>query len=230
MTTECWENLIQEKMRKYTTQIQEDLAHHLIMIASSLKDTLTVATANLNYVEEEFRECKNRLMDIMHHNAKYSCRILAGDSIDRRVNDYDDWTSHSDDFLRLVSEGKLEEAFTRVLYLGDISALLWLLNQVDPLKIFASNPIPISQRVLLFIMHQLACNLGEEMPKKLLWIQEAVTAIDPNDPAISYYIRPVLKQVYTCLEMQLLQMSPGSTLINKIRLILHVINSLLTCK
>lgn len=230
MTTECWENLIQEKMRKYTTQIQEDLAHHLIMIASSLKDTLTVAAANLNYVEEEFRECKNRLMDIMHHNAKYSCRILAGDSIDRRVNDYDDWTSHSDDFLRLVSEGKLEEAFTRVLYLGDISALLWLLNQVDPLKIFASNPIPISQRVLLFIMHQLACNLGEEMPKKLLWIQEAVTAIDPNDPAISYYIRPVLKQVYTCLEMQLLQMSPGSTLINKIRLILHVINSLLTCK
>lgn len=230
-TIESWEILIQERMHIYTTQIQEDLAHHLITIASSLKDTLTMATANLRYVEEDFRECKNRLMDLMHHNAKYSCRRLAGDSNDRRVNDYDDWTSHTDDFLRLVCEGKLEEAFTRVLLLGDISALLWLLNQVDPLKIFASNPIPISQRVLLFIMHQIACNLGKEMPKKLVWIQEAVTAIDPNDPTISYYIRPVLKQVYTCLEMQLIQMSPGSTLVNKIRLILHVINSLLTsCK
>lgn len=231
MPIESWEILFQERIHKYTTQTQEDLAHHLMMIASSLMDTLTIATANLRYVEEDFRECANRLMDLMHYNAIFSGRRLAGDSNDRRVNDNHDWTSYTDDLLRLVCEGKLEEAFTIVLSLGDINALLWLLNQVDPLSIFASNPIPLSQHVLLFIMHQLTCNLGEEMPQKLLWIQEAAAAMDPNDPAISYYIRPVLEHVYTGLEMQLIQMSTGSTLVNKTRLILHVINSLLTsCK
>ncbi|XP_057857782.2 enhancer of mRNA-decapping protein 4 isoform X2 [Cryptomeria japonica] len=100
-------------------------------------------------------------------------------------------------------------------------------TEVDPSNIFTSNPLPVSQIVLLFLIQQLACDLESNMAKKLLWIQEAATAINPNDPILSDYIRPVLKQVYQNLQRQLIKINPGSTLLKQVKVIMHVINSLL---
>eukprot|EP01018_Ginkgo_biloba_P017072 Gb_09131 [translate_table: standard] len=226
------ETLFQESMSKYTIHIQEELASYLIFLSSILKETLSFASMDVRSLEEDFTAGQRRLVDLMHHNAHHSCRSLAVDSNDRKVNDYDGGLFHTiSDLSRLVGQGKLEEAFTRVLSLRDINVVWWLCNQMDPMRIFATNPLPVSQLVLLFLMQQLACDLGKEMTQKLIWIQEAATVIEPNDPSLSHYIRPVLEQIYRNLRRQLLQMSPGSTLVNKIRLIMHVVNSLLTsCK
>ncbi|KAH9329432.1 hypothetical protein KI387_001540, partial [Taxus chinensis] len=124
------ETLSQENENGYTSHIRGDLASHLISVASMLKETLTFAKMDLRSMEEELREGLKRVLDLMHCNENYVFKRLCNDRNDREVYDDHEGTFHTAYISILVGAGMFEEAFIRILSLGDVNAVLWLCNQV----------------------------------------------------------------------------------------------------
>lgn len=93
------------------------------------------------------------------------------------------------------------------------------------------EPLPLSQGVLLSLLQQLSCDMNKETPRKLAWMTDVAAAINPADLRIAAHVRPILDQVYGTLghhrNLPTILPSEAST----IRLLMHVINSLLlSCK
>ncbi|KAL1204879.1 Varicose-related protein [Cardamine amara subsp. amara] len=129
---------------------------------------------------------------------------------------------------RLISERKYEESFTSALQRSDVSIVSWLCSQVDLRGLLAMNPLPLSQGVLLSLLQQLACDISKDTSRKLAWMTDVVTAINPSDQMIAVHARPIFEQVYQILHHQ--RSAPGSD-VAAVRLIMHVINSMLmSCK
>jgi hypothetical protein len=103
--------------------------------------------------------------------------------------------------------------------------------QVDPATVFATTPTPLSQGVLLSLVQQLGCDLGSDTVRKLTWIQEAALALNPTDPMLAPHMRPFLQQLYQNLVLQMEAPNPADGALASLRLVIHVVNSLLTaCK
>lgn len=131
---------------------------------------------------------------------------------------------------RLVSERKYEEAFTAALQRSDVSIVSWLCSQVDLQRILAMVPLPLSQGVLLSLLQQLACDIGKDTTRKLAWMTEVAVALNPADPMISVHVRPIFEQVYQILNHHRSLPTASSTELSSIRLLMHVINSMLSGK
>ncbi|GAV74787.1 LOW QUALITY PROTEIN: WD40 domain-containing protein, partial [Cephalotus follicularis] len=131
---------------------------------------------------------------------------------------------------RLISEHKYEEAFNVALQRSDVSIVSWLCSQVDMQGILVMAPLPLSHGVLLSLLQQLACDISKDTPRKLAWMTDVAAAINPADQMIAVHVRPIFDQVYQILNNQ--RSSPATTgaELSSIRLLMHVINSMLmTC-
>ncbi|XP_030490975.2 enhancer of mRNA-decapping protein 4 [Cannabis sativa] len=132
---------------------------------------------------------------------------------------------------RLIAERKFEEAFTGALHRSDVSIVSWLCSQVDLPGIMSLVPLPLSQGVVLALLQQLACDINNDMSRKLAWMTDVAVAINPTDPLIALHVRPIFEQVYQTLEYHRNQSTTSASDINSIRLLMHVINSvLMSCK
>ncbi|GMP64893.1 hypothetical protein CsSME_00025942 [Camellia sinensis var. sinensis] len=132
---------------------------------------------------------------------------------------------------RLISERKYEEAFTAALQRSDVFIVSWLCSQVDLQGILSMIPLPLSQGVLLSLLQQLACDISKDSSRKLVWMTDVAVAINPADPMIAMHVRPIFEQVYKILNHHRSLPTTSGTEISSIRLVMHVINSMLmTCK
>ncbi|MFS7923783.1 hypothetical protein Hanom_Chr03g00264871 [Helianthus anomalus] len=52
-------------------------------------------------------------------------------------------------------------------------------------------------RVLLSLLRQLACDIGNDTSKTLGWMMDVVVAFKPTDGIISMHIRPIFEQAYS---------------------------------
>ncbi|CAA7016335.1 unnamed protein product [Microthlaspi erraticum] len=133
---------------------------------------------------------------------------------------------------RLISERKYEESFTSALQRSDVSIVSWLCSQVDLRGLLRMNPLPLSQGVLLSLLQQLACDMSKDTSRKLAWMTDVVTAINPSDQMIAVHARPIFEQVYQILHHH--RNAPGNASgsdVSAITIIMHVINSMLMgCK
>lgn len=92
-------------------------------------------------------------------------------------------------------------------------------------------PLPLSQGVVLSLLQQLACDINNDPSRKLAWMTDVAAAINPSDPAITLHVRPIFEQVYQILNHQRSMPTMTGADLSSIRLLLHVINSMLmTCK
>lgn len=92
-------------------------------------------------------------------------------------------------------------------------------------------PLPLSQGVVLSLLQQLACDINNDMSRKIAWMTDVATAIIPSDPMITMHVRPIFEQVYQILSHQRSLPTMTGADLSSIRLLLHVINSMLTtCK
>lgn len=93
------------------------------------------------------------------------------------------------------------------------------------------NPLPLSQGVLLSLLQQLAYDISNENARKLSWMEEVLSAVNPTDPMIVMHARPIFDQVYQILIHHSNLPTTTAAELSSIRLIMHVINSMLmTCK
>ncbi|KAK9065500.1 hypothetical protein SSX86_014901 [Deinandra increscens subsp. villosa] len=128
---------------------------------------------------------------------------------------------------RLVYEHKYEEAFTSALQRSDVWIVSWLCSQVDLQGLLTSNPLPLSQGVLLSLLQQLACDVGNDTAKKLGWMMDVVVAIKPSDAMIAMHVRPIFDQVYSILNHQVSVPTTSVSELSSIRVVMKLINSTL---
>lgn len=92
-------------------------------------------------------------------------------------------------------------------------------------------PLPLSQGVLLSLLQQLACDINNDTPRKIAWLTDVAAAINPSDLTIAMHTRSIFEQVYQILNHQRSLPTMTGADLSSIRLLLHVINSMLmTCK
>jgi len=92
-------------------------------------------------------------------------------------------------------------------------------------------PLPLSQGVLLSLLQQLACDINNDTSRKIAWLTDVASAINPSDPVIAMHTRPIFEQVFQILNHQRSLPSTTATDLSSIRLLLHVVNSMLMqCK
>lgn len=103
--------------------------------------------------------------------------------------------------------------------------------QVDLQRLLSTMPLPLSQGVLLSLLQQLACDITKDTARKLPWMTDVAACIIPHDPMIAVHVRPILEQVYQILNHQRSLPTTSSSELSSIRVVMHVINSMLmTCK
>ncbi|XP_051128269.1 enhancer of mRNA-decapping protein 4-like [Andrographis paniculata] len=128
---------------------------------------------------------------------------------------------------RLIAEHKFEEAFIAALQRSDVAIVSWLCSQVDLPRILSMNPLPLSQGVLLSLLQQLACDIGKDTPQKLSLMREVLSVLNTSDPVIVVHVHPIFEQVYRILSHHRNLQATSSAEASHIRLIMHVINSML---
>ncbi|GJR69784.1 hypothetical protein Tco_0015849, partial [Tanacetum coccineum] len=128
---------------------------------------------------------------------------------------------------RLLNEHKYEEAFTAALQRSDLRIVSWLCSQVDLQGILASNPLPLTQGVLLSLLQQLACDIGNDTTRKLSWMMDVVVAIKPSDGIIAMHVRPIFEQVHSILNNQVNVPTNSVAERSSLRVVIQLVNSTL---
>lgn len=131
---------------------------------------------------------------------------------------------------RLVDEGKYEEAFQKALGMSSVDTVTWTCGRCEPVRdeIFGAVPVPLSQTVLLSLMQQLSSDLDDEPSLKLQWIQAACLAMDPSDQSLAQALPVILGAVFDSLTETAQAPDTPAGVRGDLRLVLHVVNSLLS--
>ena len=88
-------------------------------------------------------------------------------------------------------------------------------------------PVPLNQGVLLALLQQLAVDINNETSRKVQWMTDVAMAINPTDSMIAVHVRPIFEQVYSQLAHQRSLPTTNASDGTSIRVIMHVINSVL---
>lgn len=233
----------QKGMAEHTNAAQQQFANTHTVLASTLQDAVASASSLAQSLKGELADGQRRLLALAEGAGASSARLPTfntkqgnsglGGLPDKKaisLKHLEESLDPTKELSRLVSERKFEEAFHKALQLSDVSIVSWLCTQADPQSLFSMVPLPLSQGVLLSLVQQLSCDLGKDTARKLVWIREAALALNPNDPILSHHMRPILGDLYKILHAQMLITSSGGEA-SSIRLVLHLVNSILTaCK
>ncbi|TBU32354.1 hypothetical protein BD311DRAFT_654740 [Dichomitus squalens] len=111
-----------------------------------------------------------------------------------------------------------DDAYLAVLGTQDVRQLRELLARSNPEVVMPLNgPSPLSQAVMLTLVHRLSNIIGETSPAdesfkvSMWWLQRAATVLNTNDPLISPYVARVMPNVQQMLNTtkQRLSILPG---------------------
>ncbi|CAM0913984.1 unnamed protein product [Alopecurus aequalis] len=221
----------QKGMSEHGAAIQQQVAGGHTPLAQVLRETITSASSITQGLTSELLDGQRKLLALIASGNPVShitTSVLQptngpAPSLPEVVVPLDPLKELS----RLISERKFDEAFTMALQRSDLSMVSWLCSQVDLQGLCRLSPVPLTQGVLLALFQQLACDIANDTSQKLQWMRAVAMAIQPTDQTIAQHVRPIFEQVYGVLAHQ--QSLPRTTPLeaNDIRLMMHVINSVL---
>ncbi|XP_021637842.2 enhancer of mRNA-decapping protein 4-like isoform X2 [Hevea brasiliensis] len=215
----------------HAIQQQFDSAHSHLAIA--LRDAISSASSITQTLSGRLAEGQRNLLAIAAAgaNSKVGNPSLSNGPLAGLHEMAEAHLDPTKELSRLIAECKFEEAFTAALHRSDVTIVSWLCSQVDLQEILSMVPLPLSQGVLLALLQQLACDISKETSRKLAWMTDVAVAINPADPLIALHVRPIFDQVYQILMHQRNLPTTSASESASIRLLIHVINSVLrSCK
>ena len=125
-----------------------------------------------------------------------------------------------------------DESYLAVLSTQDLRQLRELLARSNPEVIMPLNSAPpLSQAVILTLVHRLAAAVGETPPvdesfkSTLWWLQRAASVFNPSDPLISPYVArvvPSVQQVLNSTKQRLMILPGGPQAVDAVRTITDV--------
>jgi enhancer of mRNA-decapping protein 4 len=224
----------QKGLAEHSNAVQQRLESGPTSLAMTLRDSINSASSVTQTLSREVLEGQRKLMALATSRTNSGTlstlpiQLNNGPLLHEKVEAPLDPTK---ELARLISERKYEEAFVAALHRSDVSIVSWLCSQVDLHGLLSMVPLPLSQGVVLSLLQQLACDINNDMSRKISWMTDVSTAINPSDPMITMHVRPIFEQVYQILNHQRNLPSISGSDLSSIRLLLHVINSMLTtCK
>lgn len=228
------DSTFQKGMAEHSNAVQQRLESGPTSLAMTLRDSINSASSVTQTLSREVLEGQRKLMALATSRTNSGTlntlpiQLNNGPLLHEKVEAPLDPTK---ELARLISERKYEEAFIAALHRSDVSIVSWLCSQVDLHGLLTLVPLPLSQGVVLSLLQQLACDINNDMSRKLSWMTDVATAINPSDPMITMHVRPIFEQVYQILNHQRNLPSITGSDLSSTRLLLHVINSMLTtCK
>ncbi|MBA0795359.1 hypothetical protein Gohar_006226 [Gossypium harknessii] len=195
------DSAFQKGMVEHTNAAQQQLESASSSLAITLRDAINSASSIAKTLSGEFAEGQRKLLAIAAAGANSNAATSFSSQLsngplgglhDKVVVPMDP----TKELSKLLSEGKYEEAFTIALQRSDLSIVSWLCSQVDLRTILSTAPFPLSQGVLLSLLQQLACDINKDTPRKLTWMVDVATAINPGDQMIAVHVRPIFQEVY----------------------------------
>jgi enhancer of mRNA-decapping protein 4 len=101
-----------------------------------------------------------------------------------------------DHYLRNHQVGK---AFDVALTNSDLPLVMYICKQINPEELFDQQASPVTQAVLLSLVHHLAADLNEDLDLKIKYIEQCVLAIDDTDSMVREHIPNVLGHLVNAL-------------------------------
>ncbi|KAK4278233.1 hypothetical protein QN277_016104 [Acacia crassicarpa] len=228
------DSTFQKGMVEHTSAVQQNLESGHTSLAMTLRDAVNSASTITQSLSRDLAEGQQKLMALAAAGANPGALNPLPSQrsnvplLHEKVEAPRDPTK---ELSRLVGERKYEEAFTAALQRSDVSIVSWLCSQVDLHGLLSMVPFPLSQGVVLSLLQQLACDINNDRARKISWMTDVATAINPADPMIAVHVRPIFEQVYQILNHQRSLPTITGSELSSIRLLMHVINSMLmTCK
>ncbi|GJR26830.1 WD40 repeat-containing protein [Tanacetum coccineum] len=199
-------------------------------LAVALRDAINSASSMTRTLSSEVADGQRKLvaLAVAGANSKTGGSLmtqLSNGSIDGFREKIEAPVDPTKELSRLVYEHKYEEAFTYALQRSDVWIVSWLCSRVDIQGILTSNPLPLSQGVLLSLLQQLACDISNDTSRKLSWMMDTVVAIKPSDGMIAMHVRPIFDQVYSILNHQVSLPTTSVSELSHIRVLMKLINS-----
>ncbi|XP_057545386.1 enhancer of mRNA-decapping protein 4-like isoform X2 [Amaranthus tricolor] len=219
----------QKGMAEHTTTATHQIESTNSQLALALRDALNSASSLTQTLSGELADNQRKLLALAAAGANSN----SGNSLITQLSNGPLAGLHEKPFdptkelSRLVSENKYEEAFTAALQRSDVSIVSWLCSQVDLQRLLSTIPLPLSQGVLLSLLQQLACDISKDTARKLAWMTDVATCINPHDPMIVVHVRPILEQVYQILNHQRSLLNNSFVELSSIRVVMHIVNSML---
>uniref|UniRef100_A0A0E0E149 Enhancer of mRNA-decapping protein 4 WD40 repeat region domain-containing protein n=1 Tax=Oryza meridionalis TaxID=40149 RepID=A0A0E0E149_9ORYZ len=220
----------QKGMSEHGAAIRQQVATAHTPLARTLRETIASASSINQGLASELLDGQRKLLALVSSGGSLSHNTSVLQPSNGPVASLPEVDAPLDpvkELSRLISERKFDEAFTMALQRSDVSIVSWLCSQVDLHELCRMNPIPLNQGVLLALFQQLACDIVNDTPRKLEWMTAVAVAITPTDPMIAVHVRPIFEQVYGVLNHQRSLPASSSSEATNIRLIMHVINSVL---
>ncbi|ONK69327.1 uncharacterized protein A4U43_C05F21690 [Asparagus officinalis] len=227
-------------MNEHTAAAQQQFDSAHTSLAITLRDTINSASSITQNLNSELADGQRKILALVQGNTKVlnptalqqTNGPLSGlPEMALSLQQVEAPLDPTKELSRLISEHKFGEAFTIALQRSDVSIVSWLCSQVDLHTICSMVPLPLNQGVLLALLQQLACDISKETSRKLGWMTDVAVAINPTDPMIALHVRPIFEQVYNILAHQRSLPTTTASEASSIRLIMHVINSvLMSCK
>ncbi|CAH2053838.1 unnamed protein product [Thlaspi arvense] len=225
------ESAFQKGIAEHTSAAQQQFESRHSQLAHTLRETITSASSVGQALSRELAESQRNRLSLTAAGSNPPNPLvtqLSNGPLAAFVEKVEAPMDPTSELSRLISERKYQESFTSALHRSDVSIVSWLCSQVDLRGLLAMSPLPLSQGVLLSLLQQLSCDISKDTSRKLAWMTDVVGAINPSDQMIAAHARPIFEQVYQILHHQ--RNASGSDA-SAIRLIMHVINSmLLSCK
>ncbi|EOY29044.1 Transducin/WD40 repeat-like superfamily protein, putative isoform 1 [Theobroma cacao] len=226
----------QKGLIKHTTAAQQQFENSHSSLAVALRDAINSATSITQTLSGELADGQRKLLAI----AAAGANSKAGNTLVTQLSNGPlahlhemQPEAHVDptkELSRLIAERKYDEAFTAALHRSDVSIVSWLCSQVDLQGILSMKQCPLSQGVLLALFQQLACDINKETSRKLAWMTDVAVAINPSDPMIAVHVLPIFRQVSQIVEHLQSLPSTSASESASIRVLMFVINSVLSCK
>ncbi|KAG0628353.1 hypothetical protein M758_1G020200 [Ceratodon purpureus] len=225
--------VFQTEMIEHSSHVQRELASSHTALATNLQDLIAGASSLAKDLNDELVQSMTKLLrlvktagaagEVNQHKDNLPDKVHSL----RRVEESLDPTI---ELSRMLRAGMLEEAFNKALTAGDLQIVFWLCQQLDPVKLLSADPPPVSQGVLLSLVQQLSSDLSKDTGHKLRWIKEATLALNPRDPVIGPHMHSFLDLAFqNCHHQMGVSKDPSEQV--TLRLVIHVINSLLSsCK
>ncbi|XP_057739887.1 enhancer of mRNA-decapping protein 4-like [Arachis stenosperma] len=218
----------QKGMVEQSTAVQQRLDSGHTSLAMTLRESINSASSVTQTLSREVLEGQRKLMAYATAGANSGTlnplliQLNNGPLLREKVEQ---------ELASLIAERKFEEAFTGALQRSDASIVSWLCSQVDLHGLLSMVPLPLTQGVVLSLLQRLACDINNDTSRKIAWMTDLQLAINPSDPMIAMHVRPIFEQVYQILIHQRSLPTMTGPDLSSIRLLLHVINSMLTtCK
>uniref|UniRef100_A0A0A9D7F3 Enhancer of mRNA-decapping protein 4 C-terminal domain-containing protein n=1 Tax=Arundo donax TaxID=35708 RepID=A0A0A9D7F3_ARUDO len=220
----------QKGMLEHSAAIQQQVVAAHTPLAQTLRETITSASSITQGLTSELLDGQRKLLSLASSGSPIPHNPGALQPSNGPVANLPQVDAPLDpmkELGRLIAERKFDEAFTMALQRSDISIVSWLCSQVDLQALCGTVPIPLNQGVFLALFQQLACDIANDTSRKLQWMTNVAVAINPTDPIIAMHVRPIFDQVYGVLAHQRLLPTTSASDATNIRLIMHVITSVL---